>query len=82
MGGKSKMSHRNDRKEIVLKEKPKVCPNCGSKKIADILYGVIILNPRLEQKIAEGRFILGVALSAHRPRPKLAMCRLRSKDLQ
>jgi hypothetical protein len=46
--------------EIVRKGKPRKCPNCGSLKIARIVYGLIDdLNPDLEKDLKEGKVVLG-----------------------
>jgi hypothetical protein len=39
--------------------KPEQCPNCGSKDIIAILYGLPIFTPKLEAEIKEGNVILG-----------------------
>jgi len=39
--------------------KPEVCPNCGSKSIGEILYGMPVFTPELEIQIAEGKIVLG-----------------------
>jgi len=39
--------------------KPRTCPNCKSKRIASIEYGMPGMTPELEQRIAEGKLVLG-----------------------
>jgi hypothetical protein len=40
-------------------EKPAKCPECGSARIADILYGLIAVSEKLEAEIKAGRITLG-----------------------
>lgn len=42
----------------ITKHKPRKCPNCGSKRIANILYGPSHFYPGLSQEREEGRVIL------------------------
>ena len=39
--------------------KPRECPACGSGPVADILWGMPEMSPRLEEDLAAGRVILG-----------------------
>jgi hypothetical protein len=39
--------------------KPKICPKCGSIKIAKILYGMPAGYEELMKKIEEGKIVLG-----------------------
>jgi hypothetical protein len=39
--------------------KPRKCPACRSPNVADILYGLIALSPKLEKDLSAGRIILG-----------------------
>jgi hypothetical protein len=41
-------------------KKPEFCPNCGSKKIAQILYGLYRnYSPELKQKVKDGKIVFG-----------------------
>lgn len=40
-------------------KKPTKCPNCGSKNLAKILYGLIAVDEELEEKIDNGKIKLG-----------------------
>jgi hypothetical protein len=42
-------------------KKPDKCPECGSDKIADILYGLSAFSPSLKKEIEDHRIVLGVA---------------------
>jgi hypothetical protein len=42
-----------------VKKKPSICHNCGSKKIATILYGLPAYTSKLETGFAAGEIILG-----------------------
>ena len=44
---------------IRVKRKPRKCPQCGSAKIADILYGLPIFSPELEKELKDGKIELG-----------------------
>ena len=46
-------------KLIRVKRKPKKCPQCGSTKIADILYGLPDYSPEFEKRIEGGKIALG-----------------------
>ena len=46
-------------KLIRVKRKPKKCPQCGSTKIADILYGLPDYSPEFEKRIEDGKIALG-----------------------
>lgn len=35
------------------------CPNCNSKNVAEILYGLPIYSKELEKKLEKGKIILG-----------------------
>jgi primosomal protein N' len=39
--------------------KPRKCPNCGSKSIAEILYGMPAYSEDLQKKMDEGTMFLG-----------------------
>jgi len=41
------------------RKKPRKCPECGSSRIATILYGNPELTADLEEKLADGRVALG-----------------------
>ena len=40
-------------------KKPDKCPNCGSDKIASILYGLPFFSRSLEQEIRDHKIVLG-----------------------
>jgi len=44
---------------IRVKRKPRKCPQCGSAKIADILYGHPAYLPELDKSLKEGKIVLG-----------------------
>lgn len=44
---------------IFLNHKPNYCPDCGSEKIASILYGYPSDDPKLHADIDEGKIVLG-----------------------
>jgi len=44
---------------IRVKRKPQKCPQCGSAKIANILYGLPIFSPELDKSLKEGEITLG-----------------------
>jgi len=46
-------------KMIRLKKKPDQCPQCGSWRIAEILYGMPPMDARLERDLEAGRIVLG-----------------------
>lgn len=39
--------------------KPRKCPACGSKRLAEILYGLIIYSDQLKQDLEAGKITLG-----------------------
>lgn len=39
--------------------KPIKCPSCGERPVATILYGIPAFNRELEQKLNEGRIVIG-----------------------
>lgn len=41
------------------RKKPRKCPECGSARIATVLYGNPALTADLEEKLAGGRVVLG-----------------------
>jgi len=41
------------------RKKPRKCPECGSARIATILYGNPALTADLEEQLADGRVALG-----------------------
>ena len=46
--------------KVARKSKPRKCPNCGSVKIARIVYGLIDeLTPDLESDLREDKVVLG-----------------------
>ena len=44
--------------------KPKTCPNCGSPRIADILYGRPVVSDEMRQKFASGSVVQGGCCSS------------------
>jgi len=44
---------------LASKRKPQKCPSCGSKKVAEILWGYPDFSSKLEKKLKEGRIVLG-----------------------
>jgi hypothetical protein len=40
--------------------KPRKCPNCGSKRIANILYGPSHFYPEIQNEIEKGRVLLPI----------------------
>jgi len=44
------------------KKKPEKCPQCGQWPMADILYGELAMNARLERDLEAGRIVLGVCV--------------------
>ncbi len=46
-------------KMIRLKRRPRKCPQCGSAKIANILYGYPVFDSKLEKLLDEGKIALG-----------------------
>jgi len=45
-----------------FKRKPRKCPECGSRKIASILWGLPLLDAGTRQKIETGKIVLGGCL--------------------
>jgi len=41
------------------KHQPKTCPDCGSNKIARILWGMPAMSPKMQRDIDQGKLILG-----------------------
>jgi len=44
---------------IASKKKPNKCPECGSKKVATILWGLPLMNQKVERDLKEGKIVLG-----------------------
>ena len=44
---------------IRVKRKPRKCPQCGSSRIANILYGMPEFSPEFEKRIEDGKIALG-----------------------
>ena len=44
---------------IRTKRKPRKCPQCGSSRIANILYGMPEFSPEFEKRIEDGKIALG-----------------------
>ena len=42
-----------------FRRKPGVCPLCGSRRVASILYGIPAMSPELQRALEEGRIRLG-----------------------
>jgi hypothetical protein len=48
------------RKDVIrVKEKPNICPICGSDKIASFLYGLPVFSEYLKKELNEGTIKLG-----------------------
>jgi primosomal protein N' len=59
-----------------LAKKPDKCPNCGSDKIADILYGLPAFSPSLEKMIEDQEIVLGgCCVSDEDPTWKCTACK-------
>lgn len=57
------------------KSKPKTCPNCGSEKIADILWGYPGYSEEMEKQIEEGKLVLGgCCVTDHDPEWECVEC--------
>ncbi len=63
-------------KEGVAKGKPRKCPQCGSSKIAEIMYGLPdFSSEELNKDVEEGRIVLGGCIVApDNPRWKCKDC--------
>lgn len=46
-------------KKIYENRKPRKCPNCGYKIIANVLYGEPIFTDKLEAELAAGKTVIG-----------------------
>jgi len=46
-------------KGIRVKCKPRMCPNCGSARVASILYGMPTYSDKLSDDLEAGRVVLG-----------------------
>jgi hypothetical protein len=44
---------------LTSKRKPPECPSCGSKKVAQILWGYPAFSRKLEKNLKEGKIVLG-----------------------
>jgi len=44
---------------ITAKKKPSKCPQCGSPKVARILYGLPDFSPQLQKDLKSGKIVLG-----------------------
>lgn len=44
---------------VYASRKPRKCPRCGAASVASIMFGMPVMAPELEQKIEEGRIVLG-----------------------
>lgn len=44
---------------MTLKDKPRQCPECGSNKIARIIYGLQAYRPELERDLDNGKVVIG-----------------------
>jgi len=40
-------------------KKPQSCPACGSKRIAEILYGMPVYSSKLQKEEKEGKIVIG-----------------------
>lgn len=48
-----------DNPNPTLKRKPRKCPKCGHHPVGSILWGLPVFSDELEQKMREGRIVLG-----------------------
>jgi len=44
---------------IEYQRRPRICPNCGSKRIATILYGLPVFSDALQKDLKVGKIALG-----------------------
>jgi len=44
---------------LSMTSKPDTCPECGSKKVASIFYGLPMFNEELERRLSTGEIVLG-----------------------
>ena len=62
---------------IRIKRKPRKCPQCGSSRIAVILYGMPEYSPELAKSLKEGKIELGgCCISNDDPKWKCTECEL------
>ena len=47
------------KKSIPVKRKPIKCPKCSHRPVAEILYGEPFFSMEMEQKITDGKLVLG-----------------------
>ena len=60
---------------IRVKRKPRKCPQCGSSRIANILYGMPEFSPELDKSLKEGKIALGgCCISNDDPKWKCTEC--------
>jgi len=52
---------------IRSKKKPDKCPECGSWRIAGILYGMLSDSPRLHRDLDAGKIVLGGSVVTDNP---------------
>ena len=58
-----------------MKNKPTVCPKCGSSKVACIMYGLPAMNEEMEKDLNEGTIVLGgCCVSQESPAWKCIYC--------
>ncbi len=61
--------------KLEYKAKPRKCPNCKSKRIANILYGYPAFSEELSKKLDEGKITLGgCVVNPDNPRWECADC--------
>ena len=53
------MREFSDRQKFWVKRKPRKCKNCGSNRIADILFGLPAFTPELKAQLDNGKIVLG-----------------------
>lgn len=49
---------RKQQDKLVYQRKPRKCPECGAKQIAEYLFGMVDY-PGIEQDLAEGKIAIG-----------------------
>jgi ribosomal protein L37AE/L43A len=59
-------------------KKPRKCPNCGSKNIARIQYGMPVYSEKLEKDLAKNKIVLGgCVISGDDPKWQCTNCKER-----
>lgn len=63
---------------ITITMSERLCPRCGSNKVASIIYGLPVWSPQLEKADREGRIIMGgCCMTADDPDSQCLSCRHR-----